>query len=152
MDTFTCKICGHIAFDQAPVDCPVCGIAIENFESDPEAIRKPADPDSLSDFEKKHIPQITLSRQCTLIPGSSCLDVNVKVGEDEHVMESEHYIPFIDFYINRKFISRVVLTYKNMHPAARLHLNTDSGRLRAIAKCNLHGYWTKKITLHEEQG
>ena len=27
MKTFVCQVCGHVAFDQAPVDCPVCGAA-----------------------------------------------------------------------------------------------------------------------------
>jgi superoxide reductase len=126
-------------------------MAIENFENDPEAIRKPANPDSLSDFEKKHIPQITLNKECTLSPGSGCVDVHVKVGETEHVMESENYISFIDFYVNRKFLSRTVFTHKHMHPATCIHLNTDSGRLRAIAKCNTHGYWSAKIRLDDEQ-
>jgi desulfoferrodoxin-like iron-binding protein len=147
METYLCKVCGHISFDNAPVDCPVCMAPIENFKKDPDVIKKPADPDLLNELEKKHVPVVTVTQTCGLIPGSECIDVKVKIGEIEHVMESEHYINFIDFYIDKRYLARVHLTYKRLHPATTLCLNVDEGKLRIIENCNVHGSWMTEIAL-----
>jgi len=150
MKTFVCGICGHISFDYAPVDCPVCGMAIENFENDPAVIKMPADPDNLSEMEKKHIPQIVVDKQCSVIP-EGCVNVDLKVGESEHVMETEHYIKFIDCYLDRKYVSRLVLTPKLIHPAACIHMNIAEGTITAIAHCNVHGNWMTKLHLKQTE-
>jgi len=150
MKTFVCGICGHISFDYAPVDCPVCGMAIENFENDPAVINMPADPDNLSEVEKKHIPQIVVDKQCSLIP-EGCINVYLKVGETEHVMETEHYIKYIDFYLDTKYVSRFILTPKLIHPAACLHMNMVEGKITAIAHCNVHGNWMKELKLKQKE-
>jgi len=148
MDTFGCKKCGYIAFDQAPVDCPVCGVPIENFEHNNDVIKKPMDPVNLTEMEKKHIPVIIINKKCDLLPGSECIDIHLKVGEIEHVMETEHYITFIDFYVDKKYIARVTLTPKNLHPAVLFHLrNVDAEKLIAVENYNIHGYWMKEINL-----
>jgi desulfoferrodoxin-like iron-binding protein len=149
MDTFVCKVCGHIAFDNAPVECPVCRASIENFDKDTEAIKRPAEPDNLNELEKKHIPYVTVSNECALIPGGVCFEVRVTVGEIEHVMESEHYITFLDFYINKRFLARVQLTYKRLHPAAILHYNVEGGTLTVIENCNVHGNWMTEVSLNK---
>jgi superoxide reductase len=149
METHVCRKCGHIAFDNAPVDCPVCKAAIEHFDNNPEAIKKPLDPDNLNEMEKKHIPVVTLTKECCLIPGSGCVDVQVKVGEIEHVMESEHYINFIDYYIDKRYLARVQLTYKRLHPADALCLNVDGGTLAVIENCNVHGSWMTEVNLNK---
>ena len=150
MKTFVCQVCGHVAFDQAPVDCPVCESAIENFENDPDAIKKPADPDNLNELEKKHLPKMQIDKACGLNHDDGCVTLRVSIGEAEHVMESEHCINFIDVYIHRKYISRVLFTAKRVRPAATLHLNIDKGTLSVIASCNVHGYWRAKMKLTEE--
>lgn len=150
MKTFVCQVCGHVAFDQAPVDCPVCNSAIENFENDPDAIKKPADPDNLNELEKKHLPIMQIDKTCGLNHDDGCLTLRVSIGETEHVMESEHFINFMDVYVNRKYISRVVYTPKRMRSAATLHLNVDRGTLSVIANCNVHGNWRAKMKLEDE--
>lgn len=147
LKTFVCQVCGHFAFDEAPVDCPVCGMAIENFENDPDSLRSPVDPDNLTEFEKKHIPVITIDNECDAVSEGTCMDVHVKVGEIRHVMESEHFIDFIDVYIDKKYISRVVFTAKKMYPSVHLCLNTNSGLLSVIAHCTVHGSWRSKAKL-----
>jgi len=146
MKTFVCRVCSHIAFDQAPIDCPVCKAPIENFVNNNGAIKMPEDPNNLNETEKKHTPFITVSKECGLISGS-CIDVHVKVGEIEHGMESEHYITFLDFYVNRKYLARVNLTYKRLHPAAVLHLSKNEGILTVIGNCNAHGSWMAEVNL-----
>ncbi len=148
MKTFVCQICKYIAFDEAPVDCPVCGVAIENFENEPEAIKKPADDENLTEMELKHIPQVSINEECSSGHAEGCLNVRIQVGEIEHVMESEHFIQFIDLYVNKKHLSRVMLTPRRIHPAAGLHLNINSGKLTVIAHCNVHGSWRAKANLN----
>lgn len=145
MKTFVCKSCGHIAFNEAPGNCPVCGAPKTSFEDKPDIIHKPGST-TLGEPEKKHIPSILIVRTCGLIP-QGCQDVHVKVGEIEHPMLKEHYITFIDFYIDKKYLSRVMLTPENLHPAAALHLKVATGTLTAIERCNVHGYWMSEAAL-----
>ncbi len=147
METYLCKVCGHISFDSAPVDCPVCRAAIENFEKNPEAIKSPADTEDLNDMEKEHIPVVSVSKQCPMAHKGDCRDIRVSVGEVAHVMENEHYITFIDFYIDKRYLARISFTYKRLYPAALLHLREDRGRLTVIENCNVHGYWMTEMTL-----
>jgi superoxide reductase len=149
MKTFVCQICGHIAFDEAPVECPVCGMPIENFENEPDAIRTPSEPDALNETEKKHVPVIEVTRECGLTPDVGCIDVHVKVGEIMHVMESEHLIDFIDLYINKRYVTRVSLTRKVLYPAARVHLNVHEGIVTVVARCNVHGHWMNRVNLKD---
>ncbi len=151
MKTFVCQVCGHIAFDEAPVDCPVCGMPIENFENVPDAIKIPGDPDNLTEVEKKHVPVVSISRECSSVHGEGCADVHVKVGEIEHVMETEHYIKFIDFYASKKHLARLVLTPRRIHPSISLCLNVNTGKLTVVENCNVHGSWMTKVRLNEEE-
>ena len=150
MKTFICQVCGHVAFEQAPVDCPVCNSAIENFENDPDAITKPADPDNLSETDRIHIPKIVLAKTCTLGHQPDCVTAHVTVGENEHVMESEHFIHFMDFYLDQKYISRIMLTPKNNYPTADLHFSLARGTLAVITHCNVHGSWISTVRLDKE--
>lgn len=149
MKTFVCQICGHIAFDQAPVECPVCGMPIENFENEPDAVRMPSDPENPDETEKEHIPVIEVKRECGLDSDIPCIDVHVRVGETMHVMESEHLIDFIDLYINKRYVTRISLTRKVLYPAARFHLNVDEGVITALARCNVHGYRMSRVNLKD---
>jgi len=141
MKVLECKTCGHIEFDEAPEVCLVCRAGKEAFVESFEAIKQPADPANLSEGDRKHIPQIVIVKECGLIPGGCCTDVHVRVGEIEHVMEEKHLIRHIDYYLDKKFISRVWLSAGACHPAAALHLNATSGTVTAIENCNVHGNW-----------
>ena len=149
MKTFVCQVCKHIAFDEAPVDCPVCGSAIENYEKDEQAIKVPANPKNLTESEKKHIPVITVNA-CGSSHVNECTTVHIKVGELEHVMDSEHLIEFVDFYMNKKYFSRLTFRAKRIHPEASLHITDTLGTLSAIAYCNVHGSWRTKIKLDDK--
>jgi len=149
MKTYVCQICGYIAFDEAPVECPVCGMPIENFENEPDAIKMPVDPENLNETEKKHIPVIQIRRECGLTPDIPCIDVGIVIGEVMHVMESEHLINFIDLYINKRYVSRVSFSRRVLYPAARFHLNLEEGSITAVASCNVHGYWMSRVNLKD---
>jgi superoxide reductase len=146
MKTFVCKVCGHIEFNEAPLNCPVCGAPKQNFEDKPDAIHKPGEAKTQGEPEKKHIPSILVVKKCGLIP-EGCMDVHVKVGEIEHPMQKEHYITFIDFYVDKKYLSRVYLTPERLHPAAALHMKVNTGVLTAVEHCNIHGYWMAETNL-----
>ncbi|MBC8412950.1 MAG: hypothetical protein ISR96_02830 [Nitrospira sp.] len=148
MKTFICQICKHVAFDEAPVDCPVCGMAIENFDLK-EALQKPSDPQNLNPTEMTHVPLIKVNRDCTFASESNCSGIHINIGNAEHVMESEHLIKFVDLYINKKYIARTTFTYNKLQPACSFHVNDREGKLRVIAYCNVHGYWTSRINLDE---
>jgi len=140
MDIFVCKVCGHVAFGEAPDNCPVCGAPKQSFQKDPNAIKKPADPKNLNDLEKKHIPVINVSKKCGLV-GSGCVDANIKVGDILHVMEVKHFIMYVDVYIDRKFIARCHFTPEKLNPVLGIHLKVASGKLLALENCNIHGRW-----------
>lgn len=147
MKLFLCKVCGHIEFNQAPQRCPVCGAPQSAFVESPAAIKQPANPAALSDGDKKHIPQIVIAKACGLIPGGGCNDVHVRVGEIEHVMKPDHFIRWLDFYVDQQFISRVTLAPEKCHPAAALHLAVNSGQVTVIENCNIHGHWMSTAAL-----
>jgi len=147
MKGLVCKVCGFIAINgTAPENCPVCHAPKISFEEKEDAVKTPADANNLTDAEKKHIPAITVVKKCGLIP-EGCQDVHVKVGEIQHPMVKEHYITHIDFYIDKEFMSRVILTPDKLNPAAALHLKAQDGRLTAIEFCNVHGAWIKEVVL-----
>ena len=141
MKIMECKVCGHIEFGEAPEKCMVCRAQGSAFEEKPDAIKQPANPAELTEAEKKHIPKIVIVKECGLIPDGSCTDVHVRVGEIEHVMQNEHFVRYIDYYLNKTFISRVWLSPETCHAAAGLHVNASQGTITAIENCNLHGTW-----------
>jgi len=146
MKILECGTCGHIEFDEAPETCLVCRAGGDAFVENPDAIKQPADPANLSEGDKKHIPQIVVVKECGLIPDSGCTDVHVRVGEILHVMQPEHYIGYIDYYLDHKFVSRTWLSPETCYPACALHLNAPSGTVTVIENCNVHGNWMSEIS------
>lgn len=146
MDTYVCGKCGYLAFKEAPQTCPVCGAKKQAFELDPTAIKKPVDPVNLNELEKKHIPVIEIQRQCGLV-GPGCLDVHIKVGQSLHVMETKHFIMYIDLYLDYNFIARYHLTPERLNPVLGVHLKVASGKLLALENCNIHGRWIAEVEI-----
>jgi len=146
MDTYVCGKCGYLAFKEAPETCPVCGAKKQAFELDPTAIKKPVDPANLNDLEKKHIPVIEIQRQCGMV-GPGCLDAHIKVGQIVHVMETKHFIMYIDLYLDYNFIARYHLTPEGLNPVLGAHLKIASGKLLALENCNIHGRWIAEVEI-----
>jgi len=122
---------------------------IENFDNVPDVLRKPLNPENPTEEEKMHTPLLTISRQSNTISDNGCIDIQIKVGEIEHEMTSEHFIEFIDIYIDRTYVMRAALTPKRAYPLISTCLNAASGRLAVISHCNVHGNWITKVTLDE---
>ena len=144
MKIFECKVCGHIEFNEAPEKCLVCRSAGTAFEENPEAIKRPEDAANLTDAEKKHIP-VVQKTSCGLIEG--CTDVHATIGEIEHMMTNEHFISYVDYYVDYKFISRIWLSPEVCKPATSMHLAVSTGKVTVIEHCNLHGNWMGELEL-----
>ena len=135
MKTFECKVCGHIEFKEAPPECLVCGSWSKAFIEKADAVKAIEVPEHPTESEKKHLPQIVVVKECGLIPDGTCTDVHARVGEVEHAMTEEHYIKYLDFYVDYRFVSRVWLSPEVCHPAAALHLNVATGKVTVIENC-----------------
>lgn len=136
LTSYVCEVCGHIEFNLAPEFCPVCTAPKEKFRQDPAAIM-PAEKEG----KEKHVPVIVATSACGLIPGE-CRDVHVKIGSVPHPMLPEHWIQWIDLYLNENFIARYQLTAPTLQAAVGVHLKAgQSGTFRAVGHCNIHGTW-----------
>ena len=136
MSLYQCSTCGHIEFDTAPDRCLVCRSDRAAYKASPSAIKVPANPAALSEGDRKHIPVVTVS-------GGK---VEVTVGALEHVMQEKHYIVCVDFYLNRKFISRAWLSPETCKPYAAIRV-TGTGTVQVIENCNVHGNWLAEAAL-----
>ena len=146
MKGLVCKVCGHVSLDGKTDVCPVCH-AKNAFEEKEDAYKMPDFVAEKGESEKKHIPAFTVVDKCGLIPGTGCVDVHVKIGEILHPMTPEHYITFIDFYLDKKFIAHVSLT-PDINPASVVHLKGGTkGKVQAIENCNVHGRWFNEVEI-----
>ena len=140
MEGFVCGTCRYIAFDEAPEKCPVCMSPKSVFKAQ-DIVKTSADEGP----KEKHVPVIKIVKKCGLV-GEGCTDIHVRIGDILHPMEPDHYIVFVDFYVDKKWISRVHLTPDN-NPAASSHIKASSGKLSVIELCNKHGYWVNEADL-----
>ncbi len=139
---YVCQVCGHIEFASAPAHCPVCFAPQEKFKQD-EAALMPAEKEG----KEKHVPQIIVTNECVLIP-DACRDVHIKVGSVPHPMQEDHWIQWIDVYVNKVFTARYQLAAENLQAAVGVHLkNSVTGRLTVIEHCNKHGNWMAEAAL-----
>jgi len=151
--TFVCFVCGHITFEQAPINCPFCFGPIDNFSDNSGEVNTPEDFQSLSDFERKHFPTIDIAKADTSTEETRYIQVHVKVGEIQHEMDVDEHIKFIDFYFNdlglhKKCIARFNLNCHIINPEAVLSFhNTTSGILTVISNCSAHGNWLAEANI-----
>ncbi|MFP4521888.1 MAG: desulfoferrodoxin family protein [Fibrobacterota bacterium] len=142
MSIFICNVCGHIEFNSQPEKCPVCfaskftqndNVFKESEENSPEA-------------SAKHVPAVTVNKECGLVPDVGCVDVIVRIGEVVHPMEEKHHITFIDCYVDDKYVERVSLS-PAVYAAGCFHLKTEGTKVSIVENCNVHGYWMKEQSL-----
>lgn len=146
MKGYVCSVCGFISIDgTAPENCPVCGAPKTAFQ-EKDAINLPQDTKNLTELEKKHVPVVKVVKKCGLIP-DGCIDVHVRIGETLHPVLPEHFIVHIDFYMDKKFISRMILKPEKLNPAACVHLRVKSGKVSVVEFCNQHGNWITEVDL-----
>jgi superoxide reductase len=140
MKGFICGTCGHVEFDEAPEKCPVCASPKKVYE-EKDAIKTAKDEGP----GEKHVPVIKVVKQCGLI-GDGCLDVHAKIGEVTHPMEPEHFITWVDFYVDKKWVERVQLS-PALNPAAGAHIKAKEGKITVVELCNVHGLWINEADI-----
>jgi superoxide reductase len=139
---FVCGVCGHIEFDNAPEKCPVCAASKDRYQEDENAVMP-----SEKEGKEKHVPTILVTDACGLIP-DDCRDIHVKVGSVPHPMADDHWIMWIDEYVNKTYSARYYMMPQNMEPALGLHLKKGkTGTITIVANCNKHGRWMAEAAM-----
>ena len=142
MDLYVCQKCWHVEVNAKPDACPACGGSqfVQNNRVFEEAAEKSAEG------AVKHIPSIQVNKECGLIPENDCIDILVRVGETLHPMTAEHYIQFIDCYVDGKYVARANLT-PDVNPSVIFHLKSGGSKVQIVEACNLHGHWMAEADL-----
>jgi superoxide reductase len=144
MAIFICSVCGHIEFGQAPATCPVCHAPKDRFNQN-DTVFKDAQAKS-TELSEKHIPQIFVVKTSKLIHEQPTKDIAVRIGKLLHPMEEQHFIQWIDCYIDDKYISRILLT-PGTNPAGAVYPKLTGSKVRIVEHCNLHGHWQAEALL-----
>jgi superoxide reductase len=141
MSVYICSVCGHIAFNAVPSECPVCKAPAEKYTQNDNVFIESAEKSK--EAAVKHIPSLTINKKCGLIPEQSCVDIIVRIGATLHPMETAHFIQYIDCYVDDQFVSRVHLS-PAVFAAGCFHLKTSGSKVTIVENCNVHGYWKKE--------
>lgn len=141
MDIFICNVCGHISFKEAPANCPVCHAPKEKFSQNNNVFKE--SEEQSPEGAVKHLPKLSVKENCELFSEQDCKMVSARVGETSHPMEEKHFIQFVDFYQDYKFIKRAMMT-PVLFAGAAAHLK-NTGKVTVVEKCNLHGWWMSEI-------
>lgn len=110
--------------------------------STPGAAGKPqtaANPKQMTDLEKKHVPQFALPQA---IKQGEPMSVTVNVGQVPHPMKPEHYIQWVELYLDGTLVKKVDLKPGDK-PMATFEITPTAGvhTLKADINCNIHGLW-----------
>jgi desulfoferrodoxin-like iron-binding protein len=111
-------------------------------ESTFKNVLRVADPVNLTEIEQLHAPVIEVP---AAIAAGEMFAVTVKIAKYPHAMAASHYIQFVDLYADQTFLSRVTFTPTAPRPKVTFFIElTESTTLRAVAFCNLDGFWESK--------
>ena len=104
-----------------------------------------ADPKHMTQLEKLHVPQFALP---TAIKPNKPLSVTVNVGQVPHPMTSDHYIQWVELYLDGKLVKKVALKPGDQ-PMAKFQVTPTAGdhKLKAQIFCNIHGLWANTVDL-----
>lgn len=138
MNIYVCKVCGHIEFDSVPEKCPVCFDSKIQFQQNNDIFKE--SEEKSKEAAPKHIPAIKVVKECGLIPEEPCTDILVRIGEKLHPMTAEHFIEFIDCYIDGKYVSRTMLT-PGVWASSVFHIKESGSKVTIVQHCNIHGWW-----------
>lgn len=107
---------------------------------------KPQDPAKLTDFELKHLPQITVKEKDT--SGYTMVEITVGQGGIIHPSTPDHWIDFISLYADDKLVGKNTLEAEISRGFATFAVKLDGVKtLTAKEGCNLHGIWSASVTL-----
>ncbi len=119
-------------------------MALNEFESLRIHTVKNPDPRKMNESEMKHFPVLEINK---------CKDrdgyyfVKVTVGKYiKHPMDPEHFIQWIELYINSSLTFRCELMPECSEPVfTSIFKFPKNAEIFAKAKCNKHGVWISKI-------
>ncbi|MHC4743469.1 MAG: class II SORL domain-containing protein [Planctomycetota bacterium] len=109
------------------------------------------DIDDATDLEKKHLPVISAPAK---VQSNECFEVTIEVGKlIDHPNEPGHFIEFIELYAGETYLARMDFTAKTTCPTMKTCMSLDHahGKLRAFARCNLHGTWENEVDIEVTQ-
>ncbi|MBI5208273.1 MAG: hypothetical protein HY934_10880 [Candidatus Firestonebacteria bacterium] len=95
-----------------------------------------------SEEEKKHSPVVNINWD-NLDKGD--VTISVQVGETLHPMEKDHYIKYIEVYVNYQLVQKITLT-PSSKPIIEFKTKIFGGEhIVARIECNKHGIWEAGI-------
>ncbi|MBN1500998.1 MAG: hypothetical protein JW982_12630 [Spirochaetes bacterium] len=144
MNLFVCQVCGHIEFNAAPDNCPVCWAPKEKFTQNNDVFKESAEKSPEAGV--KHQPKLSVEKECSMFEGTECIKVAARIGETVHPMEEKHFIQWVDFYVDEKFVKRAMMT-PSVFPGAAAHLKVTGKKVTVVERCNLHGWWSAEAAL-----
>lgn len=107
---------------------------------------KPKDAAKPTDFELKHLPQITIKDKDA--NGYTTIEITIGQGGIIHPSTPDHWIDFITLYADDKLVGKSTLEAEISRGVAAFAVKLDTVKtLTSKAGCNLHGIWTATITL-----
>jgi superoxide reductase len=115
------------------------GIVIMDKTIAGEEIKKPVDPENLTEGEKKHIPVIEAPEK---VNAGEPFEVTVTVGSIPHVMDEKHYIEWIELYLHNKLMGRKELVPAPGEQASatfRIEAEEALIAVKEIETCRMHG-------------
>lgn len=134
-----CGVCGHIEIDNSPEKCLVCR-AVQSFKENGAAIKKPGQTPG-GEADKKHLPAIKVEADAFFAGSADSVMVKAVIGEMEHPMKTEHFIRWIDVYLDHKFVNRLWLSPEFNRPAVAVSIKAKKGLITVCQNCNMHGTW-----------
>lgn len=98
------------------------------------------DSNNPSELELKHVPIIEIDTNY----------VRVKVGEEKHIMEANHWIQYIELFADGESVGRVDLQ-PGEEPESEFEVDVPkTKKLLAQELCNIHGLWENEIEINKK--
>lgn len=141
---FVCTICGHVEFGAAPDRCPVCHQPKEKFTSNDTLFADVIA--SNKGLDASHEPVITVTKKTVLIHEQPTDEVKVRIGKKLHPMEPDHWIMWMDCYVDDRFIARISMS-QGSQPAAAFFPKPAGTKVRIVEHCSKHGHWQAEAAL-----
>jgi len=94
------------------------------------------DENNPSELELKHVPIIELDTNY----------VKVTVGEEKHPMEANHWIQYIELFVDGESAGRIDLS-PGEEPEAEFDLSPQAKKIVAHELCNQHGLWENELEI-----
>ncbi len=105
-----------------------------------------AKPDSVTDFEWKHTPDITLGKSEK--DGTTAISVKIGSKGIVHPSVTEHWIDFITLVVNGTELEKKEFNNDGAAPEASFTAKLKKGDVVTVnAGCNLHGIWKNSVTV-----